>query len=280
MLQVLAYNYGHAAGNVGTGQGPQALKKLPIWSELKHTWLDLEPSSTDQGQSALPQVAVLNERLAQAAKNAVIKSERFLTLGGDHSAGIGSWSGASCALAQPIGLLWVDAHLDSHTPETTPSNNIHGMPVAVLLGEGDARLCNIANHNSKINAENLCIFGARSYEPAELELLNKHGAHIITADEIKQRGFEACLSDAMTTITRNTAAIGLSIDVDGIDPEFAPAVGTPAANGLTPKQIFSIIEHCKQHNLLGLELCEFNPECDIEHRTEQLLQNIIQRFAS
>ena len=274
MLEVMAYNYGNAAGNNGTKAGAKHILDLALWKDIEHKQHHLDCAATNTGSAAIQDVALLSERLAAKTRAATENNNFFITLGGDHSCGIGTWSGASCG-TDNLGLLWIDAHLDSHTTQSSDSQNIHGMPVAALLGEGDARLSKVCKPDAKINGKNLCIFGARSYEPAELELLQKHNARIFTNLEINERGFYICLQEAMQVVTNNTSALGLSIDVDGIDPKYAPAVGTPADDGLSPQQIFAIIDACKQHNLLGLEIAEFNPQQDVDHKTRSLITDII-----
>ena len=274
MLDLMAYNYGCAAGDKGTADGAQHLLGTGFFDNIAHSLHQLSCFSSSQMESATADVAILSDRLAGFVEQAVNANKFFMTLGGDHSCGIGSWSGASAATDR-LGLLWVDAHLDSHTPQSSPSQNIHGMPVAALLGEGEARLCAAHYAGPKIKGEDLCIFGARSFEDPELDLLQRHNVRIFMDQELKDRGFDVCLQEAMSIITNNTSAIGLSLDVDGIDPEFAPAVGTPAAGGLHPQQVMAIIDSYSQHNWIGMEIAEFNPHNDVEQRTEKMLLDLL-----
>jgi arginase len=276
MLEIIAYNYGSAAGDSGTRDGASCLLSSALLQACESRLHELDIPGHSTGTAALADVAILNDRLATLTARAVASNDFFLTLGGDHSCAIGSWSGASAATPR-LGLLWVDAHLDSHTPESSETQNIHGMPVAALLGEGDDRLCATHHAGAKVKGEDLCIFAARSFEPAEVELLKKHNVRVFEDSEINARGFDVCLQEALQIISANTSAIGLSLDVDGIDPVYAPAVGTPADGGLNPEQVMAIIAACKQHNWLGLEIAEFNPHNDIDQRTEKLLLEIIAR---
>lgn len=185
-------------------------------------------------------------------------------LGGDHSCAIGTWKGAAQAVAQQgaVGLVWLDAHLDAHTPATTPSGMIHGMPLAVLLGHGDARLVR-AGQSACIDARHLCLVGVRSFEVEESALLAGLGVRIIQMPEIDAKGLVATLREAIEIASGAPGGWGISIDLDVLDPLDAPGVGSPAPHGLEPQALIKALAGIAMTpGFLGAEMSEYNPELD------------------
>jgi len=198
-----------------------------------------------------------------------------LVLGGDHSCGIGTWSGAARAVRPrgPLGLVWIDAHMDAHVPATSPTGNLHGMPLACLLGEGDSRLSTLADAPA-LRPEHLCLVGIRSYEDGEAALLSRLGVRVIHIEEIERRGLAAALDEAVAIATRGTAGFGLSIDLDALDPAHAPGVGTPVEGGLDAAALLaSLSAHAGDPRLCALEIAEYNPVHD-DGRTAALAMRI------
>ncbi|KAH7724987.1 Protein T21F4.1 b [Aphelenchoides avenae] len=173
----------------------------------------------------IPAVATLSKSLAGATKRAVGAGKDLVVIGGDHSCAIGTWSGVAHALTHsgPLGLLWIDAHLDAHTPCTSPTGNIHGMPLAHLLGHGDSRLVNIFGDAPKVRPEHVAILGARSYEKEERELLEKLKVRVFFMDEILRLGLPATLNEGLAIVQNGTHRFGMSIDLDGFREQDAPA---------------------------------------------------------
>ena len=236
-IDLIGYASGISAGNAGCAQGPIYLQQSQ-WldsDQLSFEWREiLEPTDQKQGLEALQEVTKLCENLASITEKLTLANKPFATIGGDHACAVGTWSGVAQALAPQgdLGLIWSDAHMDAHTFDTTPSGNIHGMPIACLLGHGDPSLTHIASKQPKIKPEHLCLIGIRDFEAGEAELLKQLDVRIITMEEVQQRGFEDCMQEALTIANNGTAGFGISIDLDGFDPKQAPAVGTPVANGL------------------------------------------------
>ncbi|WP_051908561.1 arginase [Candidatus Odyssella acanthamoebae] len=196
-------------------------------------------------------------------------------LGGDHSIAIGTWSAMHQHYQKDFGLIWIDAHLDSHTPETSPSQARHGMPLAALIGQGDCELTSIGSAEPKLKPENLVIIGARSFEEGEQVLLEQLGVRVMYMDEVRQRGFRACFEEAVTMLTKNGQHFGISFDVDAFDPLIAPGTGAAEPNGLLETDVLFAMEGIFDHDqLLGFELVEFNPTLDIQDKT----LNLIWRF--
>jgi arginase len=268
----LGYASGIAAGDEACKDGPLVLSSsYPV--EL------LFPK---RGKNKYQIVAELCLRLAKKTQRCIKKKQFFTVFGGDHSCAIGTWSGVSHALREEgdIGLIWIDAHLDAHTHRTTPSGNIHGMPVAALLGQGHASLTRLLDRLPKIKPENLCMIGMRSYEKGELDLIKKLKIKVFYQKEVDKKGFEKIFQQAQKSVCKNTIGYGISLDLDGIDPKDAPAVGTPEEKGLPAKTVINTFKkYCQKgkhpQKLLGLEITEFNPHRDIKKRTEKLVHQLL-----
>jgi arginase len=219
-------------------------------------------------------LALLNQRLADAAYRLASEHPFFLSLGGDHSSAIGTWSGVARAQKGEIGLLWIDAHMDAHTPETSESGNIHGMPVAALLGYGDPRFTRLS---PRLNPRNVALIGIRSFESAEEALLKRLGVRIYYMQEVKERGFQAVLKEAEELVSLHTTGYGISFDLDGIDPTFVPAVGTPVPDGLDPKELLGGLSQLKKRPL-ALEIVEYIPSLDPQRQALSLIQKMVHLF--
>ena len=214
---------GAGAPDPGSAEGPDALRRYRAFHDtpLQHVEWDaiLRVPRAQQG-TPLEAVAVLSARLA-AEVEAVLQAGNFpLVVGGDHSCAIGTWSGVHHALAErgPTGLIWIDAHMDSHTFATTPSGQIHGMPLAVLLGHGEAALTAIDGPQAKLRPEHVCLIGVRSFEAGEAALLHRLGVRVFDMDEVRRRGLAEVFDDALAIVRQGTAGFGVSVDLDALDP--------------------------------------------------------------
>jgi arginase len=233
--------------------------------------------------STIDLIARTCQKLADQISVLVREQKTFLVLGGDHSSAIGTWSGVRQALAprKTMGLLWVDAHMDSHTFETSPSSMIHGMPLAALLGYGDPRLTHMHGYHTKLDLGHLCLVGVRSFEVGEARLLERLGVRIFYMEEILSRGLIAVMQDAMAIVQKATGGFGISIDMDAFDPSEIPAVGSPVHQGI---DIFPVLHLLKgisrQTGFLGTEIAEFNPELDLNDQSAKLLCRLIDAIYS
>lgn len=201
-----------------------------------------------------------------------------IVIGGDHSCSIGSWSGAAdffSNISEDIGLIWIDAYMNAHTPETTPSGNIHGMPVATLLGYGYNELKTILNTNPKIKPENIILIGIRSYEMNELNLLQKLGVKVYYSHDVISFGFDAVFKKAWSILSTNVNKIGMSINLGGFDPEFTPGVGIPEANGINFNDFIYELKSLNSEKLIALEIVEGNNHLDPSGKTMQCIVDII-----
>lgn len=276
--QVIGYACDLAANDIGAAEGPFVLQKSEYLKPLALEWTKiLETTAKERQLEAMDVVHDLCKKLALQTMHRAREAQTFLTLGGDHSCAIGTWGGAAAGLKDPVGLIWVDAHMDSNTPKTSSSKNIHGMPLAALLGYGDENLTNIGSEKPAMLPDNVVLIGIRSFEEAESNLLKMLKVKIYFMDEIEKRGIHQVMQEAIAHVTKSTCGFGISIDVDAIDPEEAPGVNTPEKNGLIAKNFLESLSLIADNlHFMGAEIAEFNPKNDQNHKTEKLIAKIIE----
>jgi arginase len=208
----------------------------------------------------------------------VAREGRFAVIGGDHSCAIGTWSGVAHARRTfgPIGLVWIDAHMDSHTPETSHSGALHGMPLACLLGRGEARLTQLMTRSPKLVAAHTCVVGARSFEPEEAALLDELGVRVIARSELKTLALRDAIGEAVAIAASAPGGFGITIDLDVIDPVDAPGVGSPEPGGIPAQQLIDALAPIRHHPaLLGVEIAEYNPFRDRGDKTADLVIHLM-----
>lgn len=203
----------------------------------------------------------------------------FIVIGGDHSCGIGTWSGVLNQLPSEatFALIWIDAHMDAHTLETSLTGNLHGMPVSVILGEADHRLQNCFPGATYLDGRDLYLFGIRSFESDELVLLSRKKVNVFDTDRINRDGGTVkVLSQLIETIARCYDYFAISLDLDAIDPEDAPGVETREVTGIRAERLLEVFRQMPFHEkFVGLEIAEFDPQHDVDHKTEKLVYDII-----
>jgi arginase len=229
------------------------------------------------GSDFLPTIAAICGDLAARTQASVGAQRIPVVLGGDHSIAAGSVAGAARALrarGEALGLLWVDAHGDINTPETSPSGNVHGMPVAHLLGHGDPRL--MFTDGTAVRAEHVALVGIRDLDPGERAHLRAYGVRAFTMHDIDRRGLANVLDEALDVVSRGTAGTWVSYDVDVHDPSHAPGVGTPVPGGFSWREGHLVMEMVAESGrLVGLDLVEVNPILDVSNRTAELAVGLI-----
>jgi arginase len=197
-----------------------------------------------------------------------------LVLGGDHSVAAGTMAGVAefyRRQQKKVGLIWIDAHADINTPETSPSGNVHGMPLAAILGLGPAELANIYNFSPKVTAENCVLVGVRDVDSAEKANIKESGIEVYTMRDIDERGMRTVIEEALRVAGRGTAGYHVSLDMDWIDPEDAPGVGTPVRGGASYREGHLAMEIIADHGrMLSFEIVEVNPVIDEHNRTADL----------
>ncbi len=283
-LELLGAASGIAASNPGCGDGPQCIRDSnyqqtllahginPHWQPLFY------PEPDYQNLPNTIAVAKWCHRLADKTQQLTEQGRLFGVIGGDHSCAIGTWSGVHQAVHKqgPLGLIWIDAHLDCHTHQTTETGAIHGMPMAALLGYGKSDLTTIQNSLPKLDPKHVCIIGVRSYEKGELEFVKHQGVRVFYIDEIKQYGLDTVMREAKDIVSRDTIGFGISIDLDGVDPKDAPGVGTPENEGISAHNLKRCLTMFAKHqSLLGFEIVEFNPHLDQQRKTERLTYELM-----
>jgi len=284
-LSLVGYASGIAANDAGCGQGPPQLQNHALEQQLSEQqipchWQAMLVPRSGSKKDSLQRIAALNTELANITFDLTQQCKRFTVLGGDHSCAIGTWSGVVAALEKQqqseLGLIWIDAHMDSHTFETTPTGNIHGMPLASLLGYGDTLLTHISIPRPKIDPKRLVLIGIRSFEVEEEKLLQRLGVRIYYMEEIEKRGLDAVFSEALAYVKENSVRLGISLDLDGIDPFDAPGVGVPEANGISGESLCRVLTQLRQESsLVGVEVVEYNPYHDMNLKTESLIKRIL-----
>jgi len=272
-LVVIGAASGAGAPDPGCAEGPDALRHYRVFHDtpLQHVaWDAILHVPREAQDTPLHAVAALGERLA-AEVETVLQAGHFpLVVGGDHSCAIGTWSGVHRGLADrgPLGLIWIDAHMDSHTFATTPSGQIHGMPLAALLGHGDAALTAIDGTEAKLRPEHVCLVGVRSYEAGEAALLRRLGVRVFDMDEIRRRGLAPVFEEALAIVRQGTAGFGVSVDLDALDPAEEPGVGTPVAGGLRRAELAEALSQLRgDPAFVAMEIVEYNPRHDRGHVT-------------
>jgi arginase len=279
------------AGRRGVDMGPSAIRIAGLNQALAFLGYDVidagnvhvaPPEAVAQVHTRarfLPEITAASEELARRVEAALDEGAVPVVLGGDHSIAIGSVAGVAAHFRKAgavVGIIWLDAHADCNTPETTPSGNIHGMPLAALLGYGAKELTEVAGFAPKVRPENTAIIGARSIDPGERELLRSLGVRVFTMTEIDERGMNTCVEEAVQIAARNTAGIHVTMDMDVIDPFYAPGVGTPERGGVTYREGHLAMEKIADSGrVVSVELTEVNPLFDTANQTAQLAVEMI-----
>jgi len=255
---------GIGAADERCAEGPAAIMERLAAHDLPLSWLaTLYPRR--QGRSRHERVGELCERIALEVELALAAGDFPVVIGGDHSCAAGTWRGVARAV-RPLGLIWIDAHMDSHTPSTSHSGNPHGMPLASLLLSGD----------NLIEPQNVCLVGVRSYEPEEAELLERLGVRVFAASEVAARGLDPVLDDAIALVSAGTSAYGITLDLDVIDPRDAPGVGTPEHDGVDASALLRALgRYMHDRRLAAFEIVEFNPSRDVQDRTLRIVEELI-----
>jgi arginase len=227
----------------------------------------------------LTQIATACRALAERVDHALSKGLLPLVLGGDHSVAIGTVAGVARHFRvrnENIGLIWLDAHADMNTPESSPSGNVHGMPLACILGDGPAELTGIAGFRPMLDARNAVIVGLRDVDQLEKPHVSGSGVRAFTMRDIDERGLRAVMEDAIRIAGEGTAGIHVSLDMDFCDPVHAPGVGTPVRGGATYREAHLAMEMiCDCRRMVSMEVVEVNPVIDERNRTADFAVELV-----
>jgi arginase len=236
-----------------------------------------QPEALPEGPECaryLPQIAETCRRLGAAVDKAVSQGKLPLVLGGDHSVAIGTVAGVSRSLRRkkkPMGLIWIDAHADMNTPDSSPSGNVHGMPLACCVGMGPKELTHLFGYAPKVGPRNVALVGVRDIDQLEAPHVRESGVRAFTMRHIDERGMRAIMEEAIVIASGGTAGFHLSLDMDYVDPSEAPGVGTPVRGGGTYREAHLAMEMiCDSGRMLSMEVVEVNPVIDEVNRTANL----------
>jgi len=258
-----------------------AVLQSSTFSSLLSVELKWEPmlEVSNENKNSLNMLHKQSRVISQFSQQQFNDNKSFLVLGGDHSIAIGTWAGVMNQLPanSNFALIWIDAHMDAHTFESSPSGNIHGMPISVLLGEAGHELQACFPTERYLDGRDIYLFGVRSYEAEELFLLSKKKVNVFDTTRIeKDGGTQKVLKQLIQTISRCYDYFAISLDLDGIDPEDAPGVETRAEKGLSAENLLAVFNQTDfGKNFIGLEIAEFDPQKDRQQKTEKLVYQII-----
>ncbi len=281
-MQVVGVASGCGARDVGCEAGADALRAMRITAKLRARglaarWADVIRPVAAYRADSLKAVRKVCVRLAKRVERIIAEGDIPIVVGGDHTSAIGTWKGAAHALRDNglLGLLWIDAHMDAHTPQTSETGMLHGMPVACLLGYGYPELTAIAE-GAKLDPKCVCLYGVRSFESGEAEFLERLGVRVYFMEEIARRGIRKTLNEALRVVNCASGGFGITLDLDAIDPGDAPGVGSPAPAGLGGAELISALaEHGGDPKLVGVEVVEYNPYRDRQSATAGLVADAL-----
>lgn len=279
------------AGRRGVDMGPSAMRLAGLNDRLASLGYEVEdlgnmvvdqPENLPVGPTNaryLPQISHTCTRLAEMVETAAQRGRVPLVLGGDHSVAIGTATGMSQHFRKQgnkLGMIWIDAHADMNTPASSPSGNVHGMPLACLIGSGPPELTHIGGYAPKVDADSVALIGLRSVDDIERRNVRGTGVHAFTMRDIDERGLRSVMQEAIEHASRGTAGFHLSFDMDAVDPQEAPGVGTPVRGGMTYREAHLAMETlCDSGGMVSMEVVEVNPVIDEVNRTALLAVELV-----
>lgn len=279
------------AGRRGVDMGPSALRVANLNTSLQSIGCkveDLGNVSVEQAESSrvgaasaryLKAIAATCDALARRVEKAAGQGKFPLVLGGDHSIAVGTISGMAQHFRkkkQKLGVIWLDAHTDMNTPDTSPSGNVHGMPLACLVGEGPRALTHLYGVSPQVDPKNVVLVGIRDVDLTERPVVQKSGVRVFTMRDIDERGMRTVMQEALQIASAGAAGVHLSLDMDGVDPDEAPGVGTPVRGGFSYREAHLAMEILSDsHKLTSMEVVEVNPVLDTANRTALLAVELV-----
>lgn len=275
-------------GRRGVDMGPSAIRYAGLKTQLEQLGHRVEDLGnidvpmpemhrvTNEKLKYLEEVKKVSQALHEKVSTVIKQGHVPIVLGGDHSISIGSLAGIASVNAN-FGVIWFDAHGDMNTDETTPSGNIHGMPLAVSLGLGHPDLVNLGGFAPKVNPKNVVLVGARSIDADEIRLIRESGMKVYSMADIDRAGMAAVMEEAIRIASDGTTGIHLSLDLDALDPMFAPGVGTPVNGGVTYREGHLAMELlAASKKLISVDVVEVNPILDHQNRTASMAVELVE----
>ncbi len=280
------------AGRRGVDMGPSAIRIAGIGGRLRELGYKVidegdltiktqeEQRVRDPHMKYLPEIARVVSVLSRKVEKVVDRGHFPLVLGGDHSIAIGTISGISSYARKrrkKVGVFWIDAHGDFNTPETSPSGNIHGMPLAISTGLGPRALINVHGSFHKVEPQHVAIIGLRNLDKGERQNLLKNGVHIFTMEDIDKYGIHRVMKNALAQVAKHVDYLHISFDLDSVDPVYAPGVGTPVKGGLDYREAHLIMEMlAESKKMTSLEMVEVNPIVDNRNQSAEFAVELMQ----
>jgi arginase len=275
----------------GVDMGPSAVRVADLNGRVASLGYEVEDwgnipveqkESSPEGDAHaryLTQIAAACQTLAVRVGEALGKGRLPLVLGGDHSVAVGTVSGISQhfrAQNERVGLIWLDAHADMNTPDSSPSGNVHGMPLACLVGMGPSQLTDVCGYRPKVDPRNTVIVGLRDVDQLEKPHVRDSGVRAFTMRDIDERGLRSVMEEAIRLASNGTTGFHLSLDMDFVDPNDAPGVGTPVRGGATYREAHLAMEMiCDSRRMLSMEVVEVNPVIDERNRTADFAVELV-----
>ena len=279
------------AGRRGVDMGPSAIRIAGVAAALRRLGYAVEddgdvgvpaPESRDPGPTSaryLDPIYHVCNRLRLRVRRTLEEGQVPLVMGGDHSIAIGTIAGVAeffRARDQKLGLIWVDAHADMNTPEISPSGNIHGMPLATVLGLGHPRLVEMGGFWPKVDKRNVCLIGIRDLDESERQVVLGSGIHAYTMRDVDERGMRAIMQEAIGFAGDGTAGFHVSFDLDGMDPRDVPGTGTPVKGGISWREANLLMEMVADSGrMTSFEITELNPILDVKNQSGEVAVDVI-----
>ncbi len=274
------------ASRRGVDMGPSALRVAGLQARLKQLGRQVEdignipvkqPEEQHYGEKNakyLDEIAETCKGLAETVRKTLEGDLLPLVLGGDHSIAVGTTAGVASYYhkqSKRVGMIWLDAHGDMNTPESSPSGNVHGMPLASIMGYGPAELIELAGVKPMVQPRNVVLVGVRDLDSKERRLMKESGVHVFTMRDIDERGMREVMAEALRFASDDTAGVAVSLDMDFVDPSDAPGVGTPVRGGVTYREAHLAMEMiADSRSMVSFELVEINPVIDLHNTTATL----------
>jgi arginase len=285
-IRILGVPMDLGASRRGVDMGPSALRVAGLQARLKQLGHQVEDVGNipvkqaeeqhygDKRAKYLNEIAETCKGLAEITQRTLDEGMLPLVLGGDHSIAVGTMAGVASHFRQKekrAGFLWLDAHGDMNTPETSPSGNIHGMPLAALMGYGAPELTELCGFKPKVEPRNIALIGIRELDMKEKRLIKESGVHVFTMRDIDERGMREVMVEALRFTRDETDGIAVSLDMDFVDPSDAPGVGTPVRGGVTYREAHLALEMISDSRAMAsFEVVEINPVIDLHNKTATL----------
>ena len=285
-LRIIGVPMDLGADRRGVDMGPSAFRSAGFAQAVKRLGYEVREHGNvavataeqrtigESNAKYLDEIAESCDELRLAVRAALENSELPIVVGGDHSIAVGTVAGVAeyhRAKRETIGLLWIDAHADMNTPDTSPSGNVHGMPLSACLGIGPKELTELGGFCPKVINDNVVLLGIRDLDRREKDIVRRSGVHAYTMRDIDERGIARIVTEALEFLNDGTAGFHVSLDVDGLDPEIAPGVGTPVRGGISFREAHLLMELVADDGRArSFEVTEINPILDDRNKTAEI----------